>query len=156
MRRLAMLVVCLGLGLAACGRDDAENAGEAMEDAATAAGKAARSAAEEAGKAADAAAEAAADAADAAMDTADDAAEAASDAAGDAADAASDAADAAGDAAEAAADAVTSGGSQGCLDLVAEARFAEAVPVCTGALADDPTNQAVKDALDKAKAATGQ
>ena len=149
MRRLAMLVVCLGLGLAACGRDDAEKAGEAMEDAATAAGKAARSAAEEAGKAADAAAEAAADAADAAMDKANGAADAASEAASDAADAASDAADAA-------ADAMTGGGSQGCLDLVAAGKFADAIPVCTQALAGDPTNQAVKDALDEAKAATDQ
>ena len=98
---------------------------------ATPACAAARSAAEEAGKAADAAAEEAAKAADAAMQKA-------------------------GEMAGEAAGAVTGGGSQGCLDLVAEGKFAEAVPVCTEALAADPTNQAVKDALDQAKARTGQ
>jgi hypothetical protein len=138
MRRVAILVACLGLGLAACGREEAEQAGEAMEEAATAAGKAARSAAEEAGKAADAAAEEAAEDADAAMQKAEEAAEAAGEMASDAAGK------------------MTGGGSQGCLDLVAEGKFSEAVPICTEALAGDPTNQAVKDALDKAKAATGQ
>jgi hypothetical protein len=138
MRRLAILVACLGLALAACGREEAEQAGEAMEEAATAAGKAAREAAEEAGEAADAAAQEAAEAADAAMKEAQEAAEAA------------------GEKADEMVGAVTGGGSQGCLDLVAAGKFAEAVPVCTQALAGDPTNQAVKDALDQAKAATGQ
>ena len=131
MRRLATLVVCLGLGLAACGREEAKKAGEAMEDAATAAGKAARSAAEEAGEAADAVVDEAGEAADAAMQKA-------------------------GEAAEAASDAMTGGGAKGCLDLVAAGKYSEAVPACTQALAADPTNQAVKDALDQAKAATGQ
>jgi hypothetical protein len=140
MRRLAMLVVCLGLGLVlpTCGREEAEQAGEAMEDAATAAGKAAREAAEEAGKAADAAAQEAAEAADAAMKKAEEAAEAA------------------GEKANEMVGAATGSGSQGCLDLVAAGKFSEAVPVCTQALAADPTNQAVKDALDQAKAETGQ
>ncbi len=122
MRRLAIVMLCLGL--AACGgQDDAEKAareaGKAMEDAATAAGKAARSAAEEAGKAADAAMEEASEAADAAMD------------------------------------AVAGDDSQSCLDLVAAGKFAEAIPVCTQALSSDPANQAVQDALAKAKAGAG-
>ena len=37
------------------------------------------------------------------------------------------------------------------MDLVKEAKFAEAVPVCTEALGLDPSNTAVQQALDKAK-----
>ena len=115
MRRLAMVVLCLGL--AACGgQDEAEKA------------------ASEAGKAADAAME--------------DAAKAAQEAAAAAAEKMEEAADAA-------KDMVTGGDSQSCLDLVATGSFSEAVPVCTKALAADPTNQAVQDALDEAKASAG-
>jgi hypothetical protein len=140
MRRLAIVVLCLGIGVTACGRDEAEDAGQAMEDAATAASEAARSAAEQASEAADEAAEQAAEAADAAMEQA-----------GEAADAA---AEAAAEAGEAAADAVT--GGDGCLELVAAGEFADAVSVCTQELAADPANQALKEALDKAKAGAGQ
>jgi len=129
MRRLAIVVLSLGIGVTGCGRDEAEEAGKAMEDAATAAGEAARSAAEEVGEAAGAAMEEAAEAADAAVEKA-------------------------AEAAEAAADAVT-GGGEGCLDLVAAGRFTDAVSVCTQELAADPENQALKEALDQAKAGAG-
>jgi hypothetical protein len=42
--------------------------------------------------------------------------------------------------------------AQSCLDLVASAQFAEAVPVCTAALAANPADQAVKSALAQAQA----
>jgi hypothetical protein len=129
MRRLAIVVLCLGVGVTACGRDEAEDAGQAMEDAAS-------SAAEQAGEAAEAAEEA--------MEEAAEAADEAMEKAGEATDAA----------AEAAADAVT--GGEGCLELVSEGEFAEAVSVCTQELAADPANQALKEALDKAKAGAGQ
>jgi hypothetical protein len=41
---------------------------------------------------------------------------------------------------------------QGCLDLVAAGRFAEAVPPCTLAVQQAPGNAEVQAALDKAKA----
>jgi hypothetical protein len=109
MRRLAMVVLCLGL--AACGGQDeaekaASEAGQAMEDAA---------------KAAQEAADAAARQMEEALDAAKD---------------------------------LTAGGdAQSCLDLVEAGSFSEAVPVCSRALAADPTDQAVQDALDEAKAA---
>jgi hypothetical protein len=129
MRRIAIVVLCLGIGVTACGRDEAEDAGQAMEDAATAASEAADEAMEQAAEAADEAMEQAGEAADAA-------------------------AEAAAEAGEAAADAVT--GGDGCLDLVAAGEFAEAVSVCTQELAADPANQALQEALDKAKAGAGQ
>ena len=42
--------------------------------------------------------------------------------------------------------------AQSCLDLVASARFAEAVPVCTAALRSNPDNYEVKAAFEKAQA----
>jgi len=42
-----------------------------------------------------------------------------------------------------------------CLNLVKEARFAEALPVCTDALKRFPDNLDIKAALDKAKKAAG-
>jgi hypothetical protein len=41
--------------------------------------------------------------------------------------------------------------SQRCLDLVAEARFQEAVPVCLTAASADPGNQQVRQALERAR-----
>jgi hypothetical protein len=41
---------------------------------------------------------------------------------------------------------------QSCLDLVAEAKFSEAVPVCTAALRSHPGNAEVKKALAEAQA----
>ena len=122
MRRLAMVVLCLGL--AACGGQDeaekaASEAGNAMEEAGKAAGEAMQDAAQAAEEATAAAAEEMKEAADAAKDM------------------------------------VTGGDSQSCLDLVAAGSFSEAVPVCTQALAADPTNQAVQEALGKAKASAG-
>jgi hypothetical protein len=41
--------------------------------------------------------------------------------------------------------------AQSCLDLVASAKFVEAVPVCMAALEANPANEAVKSALAKAQ-----
>ncbi len=44
---------------------------------------------------------------------------------------------------------------KGCLQLVSEAKFNDALPLCLGALKNDPTNDEVKAAAEKAKAAVG-
>lgn len=86
-----------------------------------------------------------------ASDAANSAADAASSAASSASDAASDLADDA-----MADDAAGSDEAESCLGLVGEAKFAEAIPVCTQALGLDPSNTAVQQALEKAKSeATG-
>ena len=45
---------------------------------------------------------------------------------------------------------------QGCLDLVRQSKYQEALPVCLAALNIDPGNQQVQDAVDKAKAETAK
>jgi hypothetical protein len=44
---------------------------------------------------------------------------------------------------------------QGCLDLVRDAQFAQAVPVCVRALKVDPENEQVQQALETAKDKVG-
>lgn len=46
--------------------------------------------------------------------------------------------------------------AQQCLDLVAEARFAEAVDPCTQAAGEVPDNEEVSEALQKARASAQQ
>jgi hypothetical protein len=43
---------------------------------------------------------------------------------------------------------------QSCLDLIAQAKFQQALPVCLAALKLDPTNQQVQDAVNTARAET--
>ena len=45
---------------------------------------------------------------------------------------------------------------QGCLDLVRQLKYQEALPVCLAALKVDPGNQQVQDAVDKARAETAK
>ena len=45
---------------------------------------------------------------------------------------------------------------QGCLDLIRQSKYQEALPVCLAALKIDPGNQQVQDAVDKAKAETAK
>ena len=90
---------------------------------------------------------------DAVEGAANDVAAQASDAADAAAEAVDEAADATADAADAAADAVTdNAAATNCLGLVADAKFSEAIPVCTEALGVDPSNTDVQQALDRANA----
>ena len=42
--------------------------------------------------------------------------------------------------------------AQSCMDLVADGKFSEAVPVCTEALGLEPANAEIQQALDSAKA----
>jgi hypothetical protein len=44
---------------------------------------------------------------------------------------------------------------KGCLQLVSEAKFEDALPMCLAALKNDPTNDEVKAAAEKAQAAVG-
>jgi hypothetical protein len=43
-----------------------------------------------------------------------------------------------------------------CLELVSEAKFSEALPVCLTALEKNPANEQVKAAVEKAKSAAGE
>lgn len=45
---------------------------------------------------------------------------------------------------------------QGCLDLVRQLKYQEALPVCLAALKVDPDNQQVQNAVDKARAETAK
>ncbi len=45
---------------------------------------------------------------------------------------------------------------QGCLDLIRQLKYQEALPVCLAALNIDPDNQQVQDAVDKARAETAK
>jgi hypothetical protein len=45
---------------------------------------------------------------------------------------------------------------QGCLDLIRQAKFQDALPVCLAALKGNPGNQQLKDAVDKARAETAK
>jgi hypothetical protein len=45
---------------------------------------------------------------------------------------------------------------QGCLDLIRQLKYQEALPVCLAALKVDPDNQQVQDAVDKARAETAK
>jgi hypothetical protein len=45
---------------------------------------------------------------------------------------------------------------QGCLDLIRQSKYQEALPVCLAALKVDPDNQQVQDAVDKARAETAK
>ena len=45
---------------------------------------------------------------------------------------------------------------QGCLDLIRQSEYQEALPVCLAALKVDPDNQQVQDAVDKARAETAK
>jgi len=45
---------------------------------------------------------------------------------------------------------------QGCLDLIRQLKYQEALPVCLAALKVDPGNQQVQDAVDKARAETAK
>jgi hypothetical protein len=45
---------------------------------------------------------------------------------------------------------------QGCLDLIRQSEYQEALPMCLAALNIDPGNQQVQDAVDKAKAETAK
>ena len=45
---------------------------------------------------------------------------------------------------------------QGCLDLIRQSKYQEALPVCLAALKVDPGNQQVQDAVDKARAETAK
>lgn len=46
--------------------------------------------------------------------------------------------------------------AESCLQLVGDAKFQQAVPVCVAALQADPSNQQVEDALGRAKAETAK
>lgn len=46
--------------------------------------------------------------------------------------------------------------AESCLQLVGDAKFQQAVPVCMAALRADPSNQQVKDALGRAQAETAK
>jgi hypothetical protein len=46
--------------------------------------------------------------------------------------------------------------AESCLSLVGQAKFQEALPVCTAALRNNPGNQQVQGALDQAKAETAK
>ena len=72
-------------------------------------------------------------------------------------DAASEAAASAGaEMEELAATDVGDGQSASCLTLVAEGEFTQAIPVCTAALAANPANQQVQEALETARTEGGQ
>ena len=45
---------------------------------------------------------------------------------------------------------------QGCLDLIRQSEYQEALPVCLAALESDPGNSQVQAAVDKAKAETAK
>jgi len=45
---------------------------------------------------------------------------------------------------------------QGCLDLIRQSKYQEALPVCLAALKVDPGNQQVQAAVDKAQAETAK
>jgi hypothetical protein len=45
---------------------------------------------------------------------------------------------------------------QGCLDLMRQLKYQEALPVCLAALKVDPDDQQVQDAVDKARAETAK
>jgi hypothetical protein len=45
---------------------------------------------------------------------------------------------------------------QGCLDLIRQSKYQEALPVCLAALKIDPDNKQVQDAVDKARAETAK
>ena len=45
---------------------------------------------------------------------------------------------------------------QGCLDLIRQSKFKEALPVCLAALKVDPDNKQVQAAVEKAKAETAK
>ena len=45
---------------------------------------------------------------------------------------------------------------QGCLNLIRQSEYQEALPMCLAALKIDPGNQQVQDAVDKAKAETAK
>jgi hypothetical protein len=45
---------------------------------------------------------------------------------------------------------------ESCLDLIRQAKFQQALPVCLAALAIDPDNQQVRDAVDQARAETAK
>lgn len=139
MKKLS--VILLAGALVACGGDDKSDLPsiDAAKRAASEAGEAISDAADSAG---DAASEAAQGARDAAAGAADSAREAASDAAAAAGDSLSNLA----------ADGADDGQSATCLQLVGQGEFSQAIPVCTAALAANPTNQQVKDALATAKA----
>jgi len=44
---------------------------------------------------------------------------------------------------------------KGCLQLVSEAKFEDALPICLAALKNDPSNDELKAAAEKAQAAVG-
>ncbi len=104
----------------------------------------------------DAAKAAVGDAAETAKEAVTDAAGSAKEAVADAAGSAEDAMAAAKDSATEAIDDMTGSAaddeqSASCLDLVGSGEFNQALPVCTAALAANPTNQKVQDALEVAK-----
>jgi hypothetical protein len=45
---------------------------------------------------------------------------------------------------------------QGCLDLIRQSKYQEALPVCLAALKIDPGNQQVQDAVEKAQTETAK
>jgi hypothetical protein len=45
---------------------------------------------------------------------------------------------------------------QSCLDLIGDAKYKEALPVCLAALEVDPGNQQVQDAVNKARSETAK
>ena len=45
---------------------------------------------------------------------------------------------------------------QGCLDLIRQSKYQEALPVCLAALKIDPGNQQVQDAVNKAQTETAK
>ena len=45
---------------------------------------------------------------------------------------------------------------QGCLDLIRQSKYQEALPVCLAALNVDPDNQQLRDAVDTARAETAK
>ena len=45
---------------------------------------------------------------------------------------------------------------QGCLDLIRQSKYQEALPVCLAALNIDPGNQQLQDAVDQARAETAK